>query len=107
MPKALQLLGYVHTMADSFSCWHEKISDFVVSMNTYPILDFPHKRLVRCSVVPLQKSRRRKSYTVLFEHSLTSGPGACQIFSVLIYVGVWSIFLGQKLGQPGGVPHAW
>ena len=63
MPKALQLLGYVHTMADSFSCWHEKISDFVVSMNTYPILDFPHKRLVRCSVVPLQKSRRnRQSY---------------------------------------------
>ena len=33
-------------------------------------------------------SRRRKSYTVLFEHGLTSGPGACQIFSVLIYVGV-------------------
>jgi len=41
MPKALQLLGYVHTIADSFSCWHEKISGIVVSMNTYPIRDFP------------------------------------------------------------------
>ena len=28
-------------------------------------------------------SRRRKSYPVLFEHSLTSRAGACQIFSVL------------------------
>ena len=26
MPQALQLLGYVHAIADSFSCWHEKIS---------------------------------------------------------------------------------
>ena len=30
-------------------------------------------------------SRRRKSYPVLFEHSLTSRAGACQIFSVLCW----------------------
>ena len=43
--------------------------------------------VVMCEQKPylLWFSFRRKSYTVLFEHSLTSRPGACQIFSVLCW----------------------
>ena len=70
------------------------------SMNTYPYVTFHfrdqggaasfryrNRAILMCEQKPylVLFSCRRQSYTVLFEHSLTSGPGACQIFSVLCW----------------------
>lgn len=80
------LLGYIHTIGDSFSCRHEKLSAMVRTFIWYVPLHFGDRggaaslRNRNCTEIavlmceqrprPVWFSRRRKSYTVECEDSL-------------------------------------